>query len=345
MKKIHGLNTVTDTGYFSTGQLSCHDVNGRQINCEQSGQDAEFKNGLHIQPNRFEVDNKIALDRLTGLHWLLDANPAEFPLGWQEALDYVTGMNESGFLGYSDWRLPNRRELHSLIDLQEKRPALAKDHPFVNIFQSWYWTSTTAVISPAHAWYINMEGARMFYGGKDQSYFLWPVRGNNHNIVTTTGQKNCFDEKGQRISCAGCGQDGEYQYGRKYPETRMTKIHDYILDHMTGLHWLKNANLTNKPVTWPQALHTISLLNKQNNTNKWRLPNINELESLVDCARANPALPDNHLFSDVQDSYWSSTTSMYEPDWAWALYLAKGAIGVGQKSGPHFYVWPVSNPD
>jgi len=120
LKKIHCLDTVADTGYFRTGQLNCHDVNGRQINCDQSGQDAEFNNGIHILSNRFEVDDRIVLDRLTRLHWSVDANPAEFPLSWQEALDYVTGMNESGFLGYSDWRMPNRRELHSLIDLQEK---------------------------------------------------------------------------------------------------------------------------------------------------------------------------------------------------------------------------------
>ena len=46
-------------------------------------------------------------------------------------------------------------------------------------------------------------------------------------------------------------------------------------------------------------------------------------------------------FAQIRESYWSSTTSMFEPDWAWALYLEKGAVGVGQKSGRHFHVWPV----
>jgi hypothetical protein len=32
---------------------------------------------------------------------------------------------------------------------------------------------------------------------------------------------------------------------------------------------------------------------------------------------------------------------MFEPDWAWALYLTKGAVGVGQKKGEHFSVWAV----
>ena len=73
----------------------------------------------------------------------------------------------------------------------------------------------------------------------------------------------------------------------------------------------------------------------------WRLPNINELESLVDCAAANPAVPPDHPFTEVRDVYWSSTTSLYEPDWAWALYLDKGAVGVGQKIQARFHVWPV----
>ncbi len=192
-----------------------------------------------------------------------------------------------------------------------------------------------------------MDGARMFYGGKEKSYFLWPVRGRNHDVVRTTGQKYCFDEKGRRISCTGTGQDGEYQYGKPCAEnhTMQSKRDILVRDPVTNLHWLKNANLTHEPVSWPQALQAISLLNKQGGSKNWRLPNINELESLVDCAQANPALPNNHLFADVQDAYWSSTTSMFEPDWAWALYLKEGAVGVGQKSGSHFYVWPVSNAD
>jgi len=40
----------------------------------------------------------------------------------------------------------------------------------------------------------------------------------------------------------------------------------------------------------------------------------------------------------VREAYWSSTTGTYEPDWARALYLDKGAVGVGQKAGAHFHV-------
>ena len=161
------LNDASACGYLQTGQRTCHEVSGDEISCQGSGQDAEFIKGIPWPPRRFEIANGTVVDRLTGLVWLQDANLAEYPLTWQEALEFVADMNHQHVLGYQDWRLPNRRELRSLVSHQTKQPALPEDHPFKNVFQGWYWSSTTAAISPAHAWYVHMEGARMFYGGKD----------------------------------------------------------------------------------------------------------------------------------------------------------------------------------
>jgi hypothetical protein len=108
---------------------------------------------------RFEQYDEVVLDRLTGLIWTRNANPAEFPLRWQEALHYISDMNREKAFGYSDWRLPNRRELRSLVSHQAKKPVLPENHPFTNIFLGWYWTSTTSMINPAYAWSIHMEGA------------------------------------------------------------------------------------------------------------------------------------------------------------------------------------------
>ncbi len=41
---------------------------------------------------------------------------------------------------------------------------------------------------------------------------------------------------------------------------------------------------------------------------QWRMPNINELESLVDILRSNPALSAGNPFTNVANSYWSSTS-------------------------------------
>lgn len=86
---------------------------------------------------RFHLTGETVLDNLTGLVWSRDANPGVFPLTWQEAIDRITELNREGFAGYSDWRLPNRRELHSLISYQAKKPAQLPDHPFTELQEAY----------------------------------------------------------------------------------------------------------------------------------------------------------------------------------------------------------------
>jgi hypothetical protein len=322
--------------YLNTGQVTCHDISGRRVACQQSGQDPEFSAGVAWPIPRFmEAGQGLVSDRLTGLIWTRDANPAQFPLSWQEAFEYVAELNAGRFLGFEDWRLPNRRELRSLISHQTKKPALPEDHTFQNFFQGWYWSSTTAAISPSHAWYVHLEGGRMFYGHKQQSFLVWPLRGES-KLLPATGQTECYDAAGSRIACLGSGQDGEQQKGIAWPKPRFDLPESgWVRDRLTGLLWRQDADLSREPLNWGQALAAAR------NTGHARLPTINELESLVDCSRHSPSLPEKHPFSQVREAYWSSTTSLFEPDWAWALYLNKGACGVGQKKDPHFYVWLV----
>ncbi len=328
--------------YPKTGQLTCHDTEGRAVPCVGSGQDGETCAGLPWPAPRFHADGDLVLDRLTGLIWTLDANLAEYPLTWPEALEQVAHWNAAHLLGHADWRLPNRRELRSLVSHQTRRPALPKPHPFSNVFPAWYWSSTTATISPAHAWYVDMDGGRMFYGGKDQSFLVWPVRGRSP-VLAATGQTRCYDALGALLPCPETGQDGALRLGRAWPKPRFIVEAESVVDTLTGLRWWRTAGITDGPATWQGAIEAIRSLNAMPlGTSRWRLPNINELESLVDCNTHRPALSIGHPFIGVRDAYWSSTTSMYEPNWAWALYLDKGAVGVGQKAGRHFHVWPVA---
>lgn len=328
-------------GCPGTGQITCHDEQGRQIGCEGSGQDAEFRHGMPWPEPRFEGCGRIVFDRLTGLIWARNATLGELPMTWQEALAFVAAMNREGMLGFSDWRLPNRRELRSLVSHQSRRLALPEGHPFVDVFAGWYWSSTSAAGAPAHAWYVNMDGGRMFYGGKDQSFLAWPVRGESR-VLPGTGQTACYDGAGETIPCREAGQDGESRCGLAWPVPRFHLQDGTVLDRLTGLVWLQTATLAPEGTTWQGALAAVARLNMEHGGG-WRLPNINELESLVDCAAANPALPEGHPFFGVRDAYWSSTTSLYEPDWAWALYLDKGAVGVGQKRQARFHAWPVQS--
>jgi len=322
-----------------SGQISCHDESGRAIACAGSGQDAEFSAGIPWPQPRFDAQGDVVLDLLTGLMWTRDASPGELPMTWREALEFVAGLNRNKTHGFADWRLPNRRELRCLVSHQTRRPALPEDHPFINVFPGWYWTSTSAAISPAHAWYVDLDGGRLFYGGKDQSFLAWPVRGSS-NVLPATGQIQCHDEIGRLVACDGSGQDAEFRSGRAWPQPRFAEHGDAIIDRLTGLRWRRITDLAG-PIAWQEALAAVTALNR--GPTQWRLPNINELESLVDCSTYAPALPAEHSFVEVRDTYWSSTTSLYEPDWAWALYLDKGAVGVGQKRQARFYAWAVSD--
>lgn len=153
-------------------------------------------------------------------------------------------MNRSEVMGYRDWRVPNRRELRSLISHQTRRPALPEAQPFTDIFNGWYWSSTTAVISPMHDWYVNMDGGRMFYGGKDQSFMLWPVRGEGDGVLAVTGQTCCYTGSGEVIPCAGTGQDAEFSNGCPWPAPRFQVSRGQVIDRLTNLCWRQAADTT-----------------------------------------------------------------------------------------------------
>ena len=329
-----------------TGQTRCWDASGREIPCRGTGQDGEWQRGAPWPAERFVVRGEVVTDGLTGLHWCRDATVGTFPCTWAEAFALIDGLNRERHGGRDDWRLPNRNELRSLMSYQARKPALAEGHPFVNVFLGWYWTSTTAAISPAYAWAVHLEGARMFYGRKDQEYLCWPVCGAGNGLLPRTGQRHCVDAGGVVVDCRGLGQDGELQTGAPWPDPRFTVTGEVVRDRLTGLAWARRADPGGEPVAWQEALDRVSAWNDEHGTAQlvWRLPTINELASLVDCDAHSPALPAGHPFIGLQAGYWSATTSFFECDWAWVLYLDKGACGVGHKPGRTFFLWPVGVP-
>lgn len=323
-----------------SGQDGCYDSDGKFRPCKSTGEDGEMTPGLAWPSPRFiSPGDELVRDLATGLIWLRDANPFSYPMTWQEALDAVAELNSDKAHGKDDWRLPNRRELRSLIDHGTRKPALPADHPFTNVFLGWYWSSTTAAKAHDYAWYVHMEGGRMFYGRKDSYYLSWPVSGSS-DVLPRTGQVRCYDHAGEERVCEGSGEDGWHQAGAPWPEPRFDLQQAGALDRLTGLLWFADDRFAGSAFTWEQALAEVAALARTTGL-PWRLPTINELESLVDAARHSPALPQDHPFPPPAEAYWSSTTSFFEPDWAYVLYLHKGAVGVGYKKGGDFALWPV----
>ena len=65
-----------------------------------------------------------------------------------------------------------------------------------------------------------------------------------------TGQQNCFDSDGNIVACKNSDQDAEFQTGLMWPEERFAVQGTLVLDNLTGLHWLKDANTREYPLSW-----------------------------------------------------------------------------------------------
>jgi len=166
--------------------------------------------------------------------------------------------------------------------------------------------------------------------------------------VPKTGQSKCYDASGTEITCTDTGQDGDLEKGVAWPDSRfITGTTGVVTDTLTGLIWLENANCFDTS-TWTQALTDANTLNSGecgltdgSAEGDWRLPNVRELQSLIDYGEDDPALPDGHPFTGVQSHYyWSSTTFANGPVSAWYVHLFYGTVRNGTKSGT-LYVWPV----
>jgi hypothetical protein len=98
-------------------------------------------------------------DRATNLMWSRNDSGDEDDNGktWEEALAWVEQKNANNHLDYSDWRLPNAKEMQSIIDYSRAPDVTgsAAIDPVFDITQitneggevdyPWFWTSTTHV--------------------------------------------------------------------------------------------------------------------------------------------------------------------------------------------------------
>jgi hypothetical protein len=92
-----------------TDQVQCYDHLGAIIPCRNSGQDAgqnQSEKWVLSSEGRFQTKNGVTIDTLTGHVWTQNANPAEYPLLWQEAHDFIAELNKNEYFGFSNWQLP-----------------------------------------------------------------------------------------------------------------------------------------------------------------------------------------------------------------------------------------------
>lgn len=320
-----------------TGQDKCYD-NSREINFPKPGQpffgqDAEYQGTKSAYKNN--GDGTIT-DLNTGLTWSKAVSDQKYSL--IEAEKNAKNMNLGG---HKDWRVPNIKELYSLIDFRgytgfsegrnmSKTPANAI--PFINtdFFDFKYgntadgeryidaqWLSSTKYVSKTMnrsdtLFGVNFADGRIKgYGysnprrpGHEKKFYVRFVRGSEYG-------NNDFVDNG----------DGT------------------ITDKSTGLEWMKKDS--EKGMNWEEALDYAGKLRYAKHSD-WRLPTAKELQYIVDYTRSpdatrSPAINRLFLTSTIKNEdgkidfpyFWTSTTHLEGPNPGKnAAYIAFGrAIG------------------
>ena len=156
-----------------TGQTKCYQSVSpyAEIPCAGTGQDGEYT----INPMSFTVigtNSDMVQDNNTGLIWQRYENPSTYywyqASGTYHATYNPTSQNVCGSLilgGFSDWRLPSKKELITIVDYSIPYPGPTINITyFPNTHASYYWSSTTYAGDPYGAWHVH------FYYGSVGSY-------------------------------------------------------------------------------------------------------------------------------------------------------------------------------
>ena len=305
------------------------------------GQDAQFKGPAASY--LISADGLTVRDEVTGLTWQRGPETdgdgtitKNDKLTWEQAKAQPAKLNAAKYGGFSDWRLPSIKELYSLFDCRGTDPSgyLGRDTsgltPFIDtnyfrfvygdvsagmrIIDSQYASSTKYVGKSARGFDkvfgVNFPDGRikgydlqMPGGGREFRFFVQCVRGN-----PAYGRNDFYDNK-----------DGT------------------IADRATGLMWTKSDS--GKGMNWEAALAWVQKKNAEKflGHSDWRLPNIKELQSIVDYTRApdvtqSPAIDpmfDCTAFKSEAGGtdygyYWSGTTHAGLRGGAEADYIAFG---------------------
>lgn len=233
-----------------------------------------------------------------------DSNPetnggdAGTPGDGTDTEDFINALNTSNYGGYSDWRMPTIKELSYITKRGTYNPAINIDY-FPYTVSSAYWSSTVVMYISNCAWRVNF-----IYGGIDSYY-----KSNSHYVRAVRG-----GQAGLSDSLAING-DGT------------------VTDTSTGLMWQQE---TAAEMAWESAISYCEDLSLAGYSD-WRLPNINEVRSLVDYSKYyNPAIDISSFPDTVSSSYWSSTTFPNYSNRAWLVVFVSGYIVENAKSSSYY---------
>jgi len=302
-----------------TGQTKCYDNRSEIAPPKPAqpfyGQDAQFQG---VQPAYKNNDNGSVTDLNTGLMWI--QKPPTYKYTWTDATNVAVWLNERNFAGHNDWRLPNVKELYSIINHSKGWPYIATNYfvcelsPHIQdqVKNTQYWTCNKLMTTGGRteAFGVNFATGHIKAYASGMASYVRCVRGNPNY-----GKNDFVDNKDQTIT-----------------------------DRATGLMWSKGDS--KKGMNWEAALAWVQAKNRENyhGHNDWRLPSVRELQSIVDYVRlpeaaasTNVATAINPLFRCTPITnqegnvdcpyYWTSTSCYHGPsnrEYRSAWYVAFG---------------------
>lgn len=348
-----------------TGQDRCYSLS-REIPCPKAGYEYYGQDAQYQGPAPSYVDNGdgTVTDMVTKLTWTKAVGSRKLSL--DEAQKEAEKLTVGGF---TDWRVPNIKELYSLIDFRgytgfskPERPMDGKpgrremgsgmSGPPERQGRGMYSAEPPSNAVP----FIDTDYFGFRYGGSGERYIdaQW-LSSTKYVSRTMGGMETLFGVNFADGRIKGYGYSGHGRKGAKKFYVRYVRgggygynvFHDNgdgtVTDRAVGLMWTKADS--SKGMTWKEALEYAeeSMLAGYSD---WRLPNAKELQYIVDYSRspdttASPAIDPvfelTHIKNEAGQAdypfYWTSTTHLDGPKkYISAVYIAFGRA-IGQMRG------------
>ncbi len=308
---------ASDLSYsiVDTGQSDCYNSNGETIAPPAAGeafygQDAQTDGGPFAYQNN---GDGTVTDLTTGLMW--QVTPSSRSFSYEEALEYAENLE---LAGYDDWRLPSTKELFSISDFSE----------------GWPYLDTSV---------FDLAGDSV---SKDEQYWTEYYVGLTHGGAVSAFGVNHGTGHIKSYPAQASGPMGNYVRvvrGETYGVNTFVDNGDAtVTDMATGLMWSQDDSGVG--MAWEDAL-AYAEGSTLAGYDDWRLPNVKELQSIVDYSASPNAIDADDLGPAIDTDVFNITplpsgTTAYDPDYGY-FWTSTSAYFNAQSPG-YYYAWYVA---